>query len=115
MAMANVNGVRLFYEVNGTGEVPLVLVHGSWDSLTLGDKSPATFAPVVAKLAKAIPRVEVVTVRGAGHVPHATHPEAYIQVITAFTRKHSVRSGRAVTLLTLRVVTIHGQVFWYRR
>jgi pimeloyl-ACP methyl ester carboxylesterase len=27
-----VNGVRLFYELNGTGEVPLVLVHGSWDS-----------------------------------------------------------------------------------
>jgi hypothetical protein len=25
--MAKVNGVRLFYELNGTGEVPLVLVH----------------------------------------------------------------------------------------
>jgi pimeloyl-ACP methyl ester carboxylesterase len=32
MATAKVNGVRLFYELNGTGEVPLVLVHGSWDS-----------------------------------------------------------------------------------
>ena len=32
MAMAQVNGVRLFYELQGTGEVPLVLVHGSWDS-----------------------------------------------------------------------------------
>jgi pimeloyl-ACP methyl ester carboxylesterase len=27
-----VNGVRLFYQFSGTGEVPLVLVHGSWDS-----------------------------------------------------------------------------------
>jgi pimeloyl-ACP methyl ester carboxylesterase len=32
MATAKVNGVRLFYELSGTGEVPLVLVHGSWDS-----------------------------------------------------------------------------------
>ncbi len=32
MAMARVNGVRLFCELNGTGDVPLVLVHGSWDS-----------------------------------------------------------------------------------
>jgi pimeloyl-ACP methyl ester carboxylesterase len=32
MATANVNGVRLFYELHGNGEVPLVLVHGSWDS-----------------------------------------------------------------------------------
>jgi hypothetical protein len=32
VAVANVNGVRLFYEVSGHGEVPLVLVHGSWGS-----------------------------------------------------------------------------------
>ena len=32
MATAKVNGVELYYEINGTGEVPLVLVHGSWDS-----------------------------------------------------------------------------------
>ena len=31
MATANVNGVRLRYELNGTGDV-LVLVHGSWTS-----------------------------------------------------------------------------------
>lgn len=30
MATARVNGVRLFYELSGTSEVPLVLVHGSW-------------------------------------------------------------------------------------
>jgi pimeloyl-ACP methyl ester carboxylesterase len=30
MATVTVNGVRLFYELTGTGEVPLVLVHGSW-------------------------------------------------------------------------------------
>src|SRR4028118_1007233 len=32
MATANVNGVRLFYELYGTEGIPLVLVHGSWDS-----------------------------------------------------------------------------------
>jgi pimeloyl-ACP methyl ester carboxylesterase len=32
MATAKVNGVQLFYELSGSGEVPLVLVHGSWSS-----------------------------------------------------------------------------------
>ena len=32
MAIANVNGVRLFYELTGTGETPVVMVHGSWTS-----------------------------------------------------------------------------------
>ena len=32
MATAEVNGVRLFFDLNGTGAVPLVLVYGSWDS-----------------------------------------------------------------------------------
>jgi pimeloyl-ACP methyl ester carboxylesterase len=30
MPTANVDGVRLYYELKGTGEIPLVLVHGSW-------------------------------------------------------------------------------------
>src|SRR5687768_4514448 len=32
MATANINGARLYYEVSGDGEVPLVLVHGGWGS-----------------------------------------------------------------------------------
>jgi pimeloyl-ACP methyl ester carboxylesterase len=32
MATATVNGVRLFYELNGTGQIRLVLMHGSWGS-----------------------------------------------------------------------------------
>jgi pimeloyl-ACP methyl ester carboxylesterase len=32
MATANVNGVRLFHEVTGRGDIPVVLVHGSWGS-----------------------------------------------------------------------------------
>lgn len=57
--------------------------------LTLGDQSPPPFAPVVAKLSKALPHAEVVTLLGAGHVPHATHPDVYVEAIIEFTRKHT--------------------------
>jgi pimeloyl-ACP methyl ester carboxylesterase len=56
--------------------------------LTLGDQSPPIFAPVVAKLTEALPRVEVLTFPGAGHNPHVTAPDAYVETIIAFTRKH---------------------------
>lgn len=56
--------------------------------LTRGDASPTIFAPVVAKLAMALPRVEVLTIPGAGHIPHATHPDAYVEAMVAFMRKH---------------------------
>ncbi|HEX6132251.1 MAG TPA: alpha/beta hydrolase [Actinomycetota bacterium] len=56
--------------------------------LTLGDQSPPTFAPVVAKLAGALPRGQVRTFRGAGHIPHATHPDAFVEAIIAFTSGH---------------------------
>jgi pimeloyl-ACP methyl ester carboxylesterase len=56
--------------------------------LTLGDQSPPAFAPVVARLAKALPRVEVRTIPGAGHIPHATHADAYAAAVTAFLRAH---------------------------
>jgi pimeloyl-ACP methyl ester carboxylesterase len=56
--------------------------------LTLGDQSPPIFAPVVAKLTEALPRVEVLTFPGAGHNPHVTAPDAYVEAITAFARKH---------------------------
>ncbi len=57
--------------------------------LTLGDQSPPPFAPVVARLAEVVPHAEVVTLRGAGHIPHTTHPDAYVETIVAFTRKHA--------------------------
>jgi len=54
--------------------------------LTRGDQSPPIFAPVVARLATALPRAQVHTFAGAGHIPHTTHPEAYAESIVAFTR-----------------------------
>jgi pimeloyl-ACP methyl ester carboxylesterase len=32
LATATINGTRLFYEVSGDGEIPLVCVHGAWGS-----------------------------------------------------------------------------------
>jgi PAS domain S-box-containing protein len=52
--------------------------------LTHGDQSPPPFAPVVTKLAQAGRRVEVRTLRGAGHVPHLTDPDAYVATVLEF-------------------------------
>ncbi len=57
--------------------------------LSKGEKSPPTFAPVVAKIAGALARAEVVMYPGAGHIPHVTHPDAYAKTITAFIRKNT--------------------------
>ena len=57
--------------------------------LTLGDQSPPMFAPVVTRLSEALPRADVVTVPDAGHIPHATHPEAYFETVAAFVRQHT--------------------------
>jgi pimeloyl-ACP methyl ester carboxylesterase len=56
--------------------------------LTLGDQSPPIFAPVVRRLAAALSAVEVVTIAGAGHIPHVTHPDAFVEAITAFVQSH---------------------------
>jgi pimeloyl-ACP methyl ester carboxylesterase len=52
--------------------------------LTCGDQSPAWFAPVIAGLREALPQAEVLTIEGSGHVPHVTHPEEYVEVLTRF-------------------------------
>jgi pimeloyl-ACP methyl ester carboxylesterase len=57
--------------------------------LTQGDQSPPFLAPVVARLVEALPQAEVVTYTGAGHTPHSTHPDAYVELITTFIRKHA--------------------------
>jgi pimeloyl-ACP methyl ester carboxylesterase len=57
--------------------------------LTLGDQSPPTFAPVVARLSGALPHAEIARLSGAGHVPHETHPDAYVEAIINFMRKHA--------------------------
>lgn len=55
---------------------------------TLGDQSPPTFPRVVKSLSEAIPHAKILTLAGAGHIPHTTHPEAYVDAIVRFTNTH---------------------------
>ncbi len=57
--------------------------------LTHGDQSPPMFAPVIAQLATALPQAEVRTIAGAGHIPHATHPDVYADLVVRFIREHA--------------------------
>src|ERR671915_741574 len=57
LEFAHVNGVRVAYELTGSAEVPLVLVHGSWGSHHNWD-------PVVPALAA---QFRVVTYERRGH------------------------------------------------
>ena len=60
--------------------------------ITRGDHSPPFFAAILEKIAAAVPHVQQHTFRGAGHVPHVTHPEDYVAVVTEFAQ----RGGLAV-------------------
>ena len=52
--------------------------------LTRGDQSPPFFPAVMEQLAAALPRAERFVFRGDGHVPHLSHPEVYVEMITRF-------------------------------
>jgi pimeloyl-ACP methyl ester carboxylesterase len=49
--------------------------------LTEGDQSPPYFPPIVRKLGATIPRAESRVIEGAGHVPHATLPDRYVELV----------------------------------
>lgn len=61
--------------------------------LSVGDQSPPMFAPVIAKLAEGMSHAEVKTFAGAGHVPHTTHPEGFVDEIASFARRSAAGSG----------------------
>ena len=52
--------------------------------LTTGDASPPTFGPVAEKLSGAAPMGELVVIPGAGHIPHVTHPDPYVDIVEGF-------------------------------
>lgn len=52
--------------------------------LTSGDHSPPVHAAVMRRLAELLPQAEQATCRGAGHIPHVTHPEEYARHVLAF-------------------------------
>jgi pimeloyl-ACP methyl ester carboxylesterase len=52
--------------------------------LTTADQSPPFFPLVVDRIATAMPRAEMFRYAAAGHVPHQSHPEEYVRVVTQF-------------------------------
>lgn len=52
--------------------------------LTIGDQSAPFFPLVVDRVAAAMPHARMRTYAGAGHVPHLSHPEEYVRVVTEF-------------------------------
>ena len=52
--------------------------------LTSGTQSPPFFVMVLDQLAKALPHAKRKIIEGAGHVPHLSHPEQYIQLVKEF-------------------------------
>lgn len=52
--------------------------------LTMGSESPPFFIAVLEQLTNSIPFAKSRTFEGAGHAPHLSHPEQYIQVVKEF-------------------------------
>jgi pimeloyl-ACP methyl ester carboxylesterase len=52
--------------------------------LTGGSESPPFCAPVLDKLAAVLPNATRKTFAGAGHMPHITHPQEYVEAIVGF-------------------------------
>jgi pimeloyl-ACP methyl ester carboxylesterase len=51
---------------------------------TSGSESPSFFSAVIGELALLVPTARVATITGAGHIPHATHPEQWVATLLAF-------------------------------
>ena len=52
--------------------------------LSAGSESPPFFPLVIDKLMNAIPHAKRITIEGAGHVPHMSHSEKYIEIVSNF-------------------------------
>lgn len=52
--------------------------------LTRGSESPRWFWAVFERVAGALPGAHTQVFEGAGHAPHVTHPEQYVEQLTAF-------------------------------
>jgi pimeloyl-ACP methyl ester carboxylesterase len=52
--------------------------------LSEGDRSPPFYATILDKLQRTLKKAQRKTYEGAGHVPHMTHPDLYVEQVTAF-------------------------------
>jgi pimeloyl-ACP methyl ester carboxylesterase len=51
---------------------------------TTGTESPPLFRPIVEVVAQALPASTIRTFQGAGHVPHLSHPQQYVEAVRQF-------------------------------
>lgn len=65
--------------------------------LTVGEQTPPFFAPIVEKIASALPRAERKTFVGVGHEPEQTHPELYAATITEFIVRATSSGNKEIT------------------
>ena len=52
--------------------------------LTTGTEGSSTYKGVISRLADVLPHAEVVQFEGADHIPHRTHPDAYVEATRSF-------------------------------
>ena len=65
-------------------------------ALSEGQQSPPIFTLINDKLLEAMPTAQRHEFTGAGHVPHMTHPDAYVELIARSARssvRESFREG----------------------
>lgn len=70
------DGLSIDESALATTTVPLLLSHGT--------ESPALFPAVIRQLATLVPHARLAVLTGAGHVPHATDPDAWIANLLTF-------------------------------
>ena len=51
---------------------------------TYGTEGPQWYRAIIAELARLVPAARVVVISGAGHIPHATHPDRWVATLLAF-------------------------------
>src|SRR5918994_1287822 len=52
--------------------------------ITQGDQGPPFFGAILNKIVEMLPHAQRHTFRGAGHVPHLTHPDDFVTVVASF-------------------------------
>jgi pimeloyl-ACP methyl ester carboxylesterase len=52
--------------------------------ISRGDQSPPFFGAILDRVAVALPHAQRNTFRGAGHIPHLTHPDEFVRIVGAF-------------------------------
>jgi pimeloyl-ACP methyl ester carboxylesterase len=55
--------------------------------MTQGDQSPPFFGVILETIASVMRQAQRHTFHGAGHVPHLSHPDEYVRVVTGFLQR----------------------------